>query len=134
MIERVAHRPVDLRDAAQRVRILDLVRVRVVALLEGAVAEEVAQLRGHGDLAGMRPGQLVGGGKGDVRPEQRLDAHRRGHARGARQPVRVREQQRADRAHHLGPVEQREALLGLERQRLETHLAQRDQRRARPIR
>ena len=37
------------------------------AALEPAVAQQVAQLGGHRDLAGMRPGQLVGRGERDVR-------------------------------------------------------------------
>ena len=134
MVERVAHRAVDLRHAAQRVRILDLVGVSVMAGLQPAVAEQVAQLGGHGDLARVRPGQLVRGGERHVRAEQRLDAHRRDDARGPHQPVRVGEHERADRAHHLRPVEEREALLGLEHERLEPGLAQRDRSPARPRR
>ena len=129
MVERVADGAVDLRHAAQRVRILDLVGQSLVARLERRVAEQVAELRGDRDLAGMRPGQLVGRRERDVRPEQRLDAHRRRDAGRPDEPVGVGEQERPDRAHQLGPVEEREALLGLEDERLEADLAQGDERR-----
>ena len=62
VVERVADRAVDLRHAAQRVRVLDLVARRLVGGLEAGVAEEVAELGGDGDLAGVRPGELVGRG------------------------------------------------------------------------
>ena len=51
VVERVADGAVDLRHAAQRVRVLDLVRRPVVRLLEPGVAEEVAELAGDRDLA-----------------------------------------------------------------------------------
>ena len=129
MVERVADRPVDLRHAAQRVRVLDLVRRRVVAALELAPAEDVAELGRDRDLSRMGSRQLIGGGVGDVRPEQGLDAHRRDHRGGPRQAVGIGEQQRPDRAHQLRPVEERQALLGLELHRLESHLAEGQQRR-----
>ena len=115
--------------AAQRVRILDLVRARVVRALESRVTQEVAELGGHLDLSGMRPGELVRRGERDLGAEQRLDAHRRGHRCGPRQPVRVREEQRPEGPHQLGPVEEGQTLFRLERQRLQTHLAERDERR-----
>ena len=65
-------------------------------------------------------------------PEQRLDGHRRRHARGPHQPVGVGQQQGADRAHHLRPVEEREALLRLEDERLEAGRRERLGRPARP--
>ena len=83
------------------------------------------QLGGHRDLARVGPGELVGRRERDVRPEQRLDGHRRDHAGRPHQPVRVGEDERPDRAHHLGPVEERQALLRLERQRLQAGVAQR---------
>ena len=52
MIERVAHSAVDLGHAAQRVRVLDLVRRAVVMGQQPGPAQQVAQLRGDGDLAG----------------------------------------------------------------------------------
>jgi hypothetical protein len=58
----------------------------------------VAELGGDRDLAGMRPGQLVGRGERDVRPEERLDRHRRRDARRPDEAVGVGQQQRADRA------------------------------------
>ncbi len=116
MVEGVLDGPVDLRHAAQRVRVLDLVDRIVVAALELAVAQEMAELSGHRDLARVRSGQLVGRGEGDVRPEQRLDAHGGSDRCGPHEPVRVREQERPDRAHQLRAVEQRETLLRSELQ------------------
>ena len=81
IVERVANGAVDLGHAAERVRVLDLVGRGVVAGHERRVAQQPAQFGGDGDLAGMRPGQLVGGRVGHVRAQQRLAAHRRGHAR-----------------------------------------------------
>ena len=80
------------------------------------------------DLSGMRPSQLVGRRKRDVGAEQRLDADRRGHAGRPRQPVSVGEEQRPDRAHELGAVQEREPFLGLEDERLEADLAKGDER------
>ena len=81
-------------------------------------------LGGHLDLAGVRAGKLVGRGERHIRPEERLDALGRGDGRGPGQAVGVREQQRPLRAHQLGPVEEREALLCLQRDGLDPRLAQ----------
>ena len=70
----------------------------------------------------MRPGELVGGGVRDVRPEKRLDGLRRRDRGRPREPVRVGQHERADAAHQLGPVEEREALLRLQREGLEPRL------------
>ena len=117
----------DLRHAAQRVRILDLVVRPVMRLLQRGPTEEVTQLRGHRELPGVRPGQLILGGERDVRALQRFDAHRRGHARGPAKSLRIGQQQRADGAHHLGPVEEGQALLRLEPQRLQSRFAEGDE-------
>jgi hypothetical protein len=129
VVQRVADGAVDLGHAAERVRVLDLVRRAVVVGLEARVAEEVAQLRRDGDLAGVRPRQLVRRRVRHVRPEQRLHGHRRRDRGRAGQPVRVREQERPDRAHQLGPVEERQPLLRLEDERLEARLPQGQERR-----
>ena len=62
VVERVADRAVDLRHAAQRVRVLDLVRRPVVRGLEAGIAQEVPQLarpprpgRGAAARAGRAP-------------------------------------------------------------------------------
>ena len=129
VVERVPDGAMDLRHAAQRVRVLDLVGVAVVAGLEGRVAEQVAHLGRDGDLAGMGPGELVLGGEGHVRAEQRLDRQRRRDARRPGQPIGIGQGQGPDRRHHLGAVEERQALLRLERERLEAGLAQGEQGR-----
>ena len=119
LIERIADGAVHLRDATERVRVLDLVGGAVMGLLQTAVAQEVAHLGRDGDLPGMRSRQLVGRGEGDVRAEQCLDRLRGRDARGADQAIRVGQEQRGERAHHLGPVEQREPFLRLQLQRLQ---------------
>ena len=84
--------------------------------LERRVAEEVAQLGGDRDLAGMRPGELVGRGERDVRAEQRLDAASPRRRSPSRRADRRRRAASAPSARHqLRPVEEGEPLLRLER-------------------
>ena len=71
-----------------------------MAALELAVAQQVAELGRDGDLARMRPGELVGRGERHVRPEQRLDAHRRGHA----DAVRTSRSASASRSAPMAPI------------------------------
>jgi hypothetical protein len=97
--------------------------------LEAGVAQQVAELRGNRELAGVRPRELVRRREGNIRPEQRLDAHRRGHAGRSHEPVCIREQEGTDGAHHLRPVEQRQPFLRREAQRLQPGLAERHERR-----
>ena len=90
----------------------------------------MAELGGDRDLARMRPGQLVGGGERDVRPEQRLDATspRRRSPSAPSRSASARSSAPSAR-HQLRPVEERQAFLRLEDQRLEAGLAQGDERR-----
>ena len=115
----------DLGYATQRVWVLDLVRRWVMAGHERRFAQEPAQLRGDGDLAGVGPRELVCGGVGHVGAQQRLATNRRGHARGPGQSLRVGSHQRADGAHHLGAVEEGQPLLGLQLERFEVRRRQR---------
>ena len=102
------------------------------ARLQAGAAQQVAELGRDRDLPRVRPGELVRRGERDLGAEQRLDGHRRGDRRGPEQPLRVRGDQRAERAHQLRPVEQRQALLRPERERLETGVAQGVRRRHDP--
>ena len=135
VIERIAHRAVDLRHAAQRVRVLDLVGRPVVGALDAAVAQQMAELARR-----RRPGQDAAGPAGTPRRRPRpCRAAPRPIAAAATLAVRTSRSASASSsapiaAHHLGPVEQREALLGLEGQRLQPGLAQGDAARARPAR
>ena len=97
VVQRVTHRAVDLGSAAQRIGVLHLVRRRVVGALDGAVAEQPAQLRGDLDLARMGPHRLVRRRERDVGPEKRLDRHRRRDARRPEQALRVGRQQGTER-------------------------------------
>ena len=122
-------RAVDLRHAAQRVRVLDLVRGRVVRPLERAVAKEPAELARDGDLARMGSSGLECRRERHVRAEQRLDRHRRRDAGGRGEPRGVHRHQRTQRRHQLRAVEDREPLLGPEDERLQPGLSERDARR-----
>ena len=129
VVERVADGAVDLGHAAQRVRVLHLVARAVVGGHEARIAQEMTKLGGDRDLARMRSGELVRRGERDVGSEQRLDRLRRGDRRGPGQAIRVGEQERPERAHQLRPVEERQALLRLEREWLDPGLTERNQRR-----
>ena len=94
------------------------------------LAQEVAELGGDGDLARMRPGELVGRGERDVRAEQRLDAHRRGDARRPRRAGRRRRASSAPIALiSWVPLSSARPSLASSVERLEADLAQRDERR-----
>ena len=80
-----------LRDASERVRVLDLVGIGVVALLERGSRQKGSHLGGDGRLARVRSRAMVGSRERHVRPEQRLDAHRRDDACGLREPIGIRE-------------------------------------------
>ena len=112
--ERVADGAVDLRDAADRVGVLDLVRLAMVRVLQPGVAQEVAQLGGDAPLTGVRARGVVGGRERDVGPEQRLDAHRADDRRRAGKRLRGQDRERSDRSHLLRAVEQRQPFLRLE--------------------
>ncbi len=124
VLQAVAHRPVHLGHAAERVRVLDLGAVGV-ALDDLRVAEQRAQVLGDGHLARVRPRGVDRGEEGPVAPEQPLEGHRPGQVRGLGQRLAAEERQRAHRAHRLGAVHQRQALLGLEHHRLEPGAGQR---------
>jgi hypothetical protein len=127
VVQGIPNGAVDLRHAAQRVRILDLVRRAVMRRHQPGIPEEVPHLGGNSDLARVRTGKLVHGRERNVRRQQRLHALRRGHGRGPRQAVGIGEEKRAQRAHQLRPVEERQAFLRLERERLDPGLAQRQE-------
>ncbi len=129
VVEGIADRPMDLRHAAQRVGILDLVGTDVMGTLEAAAPQEVAHLGRDLDLARVRSGQLVGGRERDVRAQQGFDRQGGGDACRSDESVGIRQQQGTDGGHHLGPVEQGEPFLGLQGQRFQAGLAQGDQAR-----
>ena len=104
------------------------------ATLDRAVAEQPAQLRGDRDLAGVRPRRWYAVGERDVRAEQRLDDIAAATLAVRSSRSASASEQRAERGHQLRAVEEREALLRAEAQRLEAGLAQRDERRHRRAR
>ena len=112
MLERIAHRAVHLRHAAQAVGVLHpqaLCRLQHGALL--AAQDEVFR---HQLLALMRPDLVHARVKGVELAQQRLQAQGRGGVRQLGCLQAVRQHQRADGAHRLGAIDQRQALLGLQ--------------------
>ena len=86
LVERVAHRAVHLRHAAQRVGVLDLVAALGVRGADLRIGQQRAQVGRHRDLARMRPcldqRRVEGGG----RAEHGLQAHGADDVRRDRQP------------------------------------------------
>ena len=128
--ERVARRAVDLGHAAQRVGVLDLAAVRVALRDPARVPEERPQPGRRRALAGMGPGVVDAPRRApracpacassDIAPatSARLD-----------QPLRAEERERADRGHGLGAVDERDAFLRRELERLDPGRGQRLARR-----
>jgi hypothetical protein len=87
---------------------------------DAAIGESASSARrpgGHRDLARVRPGAddaLVEGHDGAL---QRLERHRAGEVGDPAGGLGVEHGERADRGHVLGAVQERQALLGLERHR-----------------
>ena len=116
-----AHGPEDLRDTSQRVGVLHLVRP-LVRRDDLAPAEEPSQVRRDLAGAGLRlegDESVVEGLRGSP---QGLEGHRRGDLRVLHQAQSVVDQEGPDARHDGGPVDDREALLRLEDQRLEVRL------------
>ena len=113
----VARRAVHLRSAAQRVRILHARIVGAVTGNDRAVDEQPSQVGGRHRLAVMRTQCHEVGGERPVGRHQRLDAHRRGDVGGSHQHVEVGECEHQHAEHAVGAVDQRQALLGAQRDR-----------------
>ena len=129
VVERVADRAVDLRHAAQRVRVLDLVRRRVVRALEPESRSRWRSSAATAIWPGCGRASWYGAANATSVPSSASTLHRRGDAtRSASAGPRRRASSAPSARHQLGPVEEGEALLRLERQRLEAALAERDER------
>ena len=125
LAQRVPRGPVDLRHAAQAVRVLHPVRAVRVGGADLAAGEQLAKVTRNLDLAGMRPGRdelLV---EGRRRAEHRLQAHRPDHIGRAGQPHGVMVGEGPDAGHQLGAVEQRQSLLGAEGDRCQAGAVER---------
>ena len=134
VIEGIADGAVHLWNATERVRVLDLVHRGVMAVLELALAQDVAELCRDRHLARVRPRELVRRRERDIGPKERLDAHRRDDRGGPDEPVGVGQQECPDRPHQLRPVEEREPFLRPEFQRFQADFLKRLHRRhGRPV-
>ncbi len=124
--QRVARRAMDLRHAAQAVRVLEpMIEVGAVRLPDLAVAQELAKVACRRDLPGVWPRgdqRLLERGAGS---EHRLEAHGADDVGGQRQAQRIVMGQAADATHELGPVEERQPFLGAELERFEARARQR---------
>ena len=116
--EEVAARTVHLRRAAKRVGVLHLV-APAVRLDDRRALEQANEVGRGGRLAGERAERLDLRHEADARALQRLDGERARDVRGLGDPAGADEPERADGAHELGPVDEREPLLRLQADRLE---------------
>ena len=133
VVEQVARGAVHLRRAAERVRVLHLV-APAVRLVDRRALEQPEDVRGRVALAPQRPERVDLREEARPRALQRLERERAGDVGGLREPARAHEAERAERGHELRAVDEREALLRLQRHRLEPDRGERLARReaARP--
>ena len=117
--EHVPHRAVHLRRAAQAVGVLHRVPAVPVAGQQRRPGQQRAQVGRADQLARMRPDHLDPLVVGPVGAEQRLDRQRAGHVGRLDQHRGVVHREREQRLHRFGPVDQGQAFLGRQRQRLD---------------
>ena len=116
--------PVDLGGAAQRVGVLDGVVGVAVAGQDGRPGEHGPEVGRAGHLAGMGAELVEAGLEGPVGAEQALDRHGAGHIGHGGQGLGVGHGQAGKGEHPLGPVDQRQALLERQPERLQPGLPQ----------
>ena len=122
--EKVAARAVHLRRAAKRVGVLHLV-APAVRLDDRGALEEANDVGRGGRLAGERAERLDLRHEADARALKRLEGEGARDVRGLGDPAGADERQRADGGHELGPVDEREPLLRLKADRLESGAGER---------
>ena len=122
--QRVRHGAQHLRRAAQRVGVLHAAAVGVAGH-DRAALEQLAQAGRDARLSRLRPHGVQARVEGRRRALEGLERQRRGDGRGREHALGVAERERARAGHEVRAVDQRQALLGLERDRLEPGLAQR---------
>ena len=115
--EQVAARAVHLRGAAERVRVLHLV-APAVRLDDRRALEQRPDVRGRVALARQRPGGVDRGVEARARALERLEGLRARDVRRTRQAPGADEPERGHRGHELRAVDQCEALLRSEPDRL----------------
>jgi hypothetical protein len=123
VVERVRHGADHLRGAPQRVGVLHAAAVGV-ARHDIAAAEQLAQAGGHARLARLRAHRLESGVEGDGGALEGLERERARHDSGVEHTACVVHRERPNSGHEVGAVDERQALLGGQRQGLQPGPAQ----------
>ena len=131
--ERVAGRAVHLRRAPQRIRVLHQVRALAMRRQDRRTREQPSEVRRRRDLAGVRTQPLQPFVERGVGAERRLHRHRRGDVGRPREVGDAPRGQDPDREHALRPVDERQALLRLQRDRREAGHGERRAGRFAPL-
>ena len=118
MRQRVAHRAVDLRDAAQRVSVLHAAAV-AMRFANLAAFQHAPQVGCGLYLSGMRTRLVNALVKSGVGALERVAAQAAQHVGGIDQRFGCQQRQSSNRQHGLGSVDQRNGFFGLEHQRLD---------------
>ncbi len=118
----------DLRRAAERIGVLDQVLALPMGGEDRRSFEEQPEVRGARGLTRVRPEPLESVVERRVRPERRLDRHRRDHVGRADQRGEPFGGERADREHPLGAVHEREPFLRFQRERRQAGSLERTRR------
>ena len=122
--QQIPARAVNLRRAAQRVRVLHLV-APAVRLDDRRALDQPNDVRGRLRLSRKRSERLDLRPEADARALERLDREGAGDVRNLREPAGPHERERADRAHELRAVDEREPFLGLQADGLEARVSER---------
>ena len=113
VVQRVAHRPVDLGHATQAVGVLHLAAVPVGGA-QGTALEQLPERPGGDGLAGMGAGSLDALVKGRVRALEGVEGQGPHHVGGSCETLRLDESEPRQRRHELRTVDERQALFRLE--------------------
>src|SRR5690554_6589100 len=132
MSERAATRAVDLRHAAQAVRVLDLPAVPV-RLQDLAVDQEHPDILGHHLLAGVWPHGLNALVEWSDASLQRLEAHCGQQIRHALEQDSLLQHIHAVCGHELSPIDEREPIFRMQPQGFEAVFGKHLHRRAPPV-
>ena len=116
---------VDLRLAADTIRVLDPLVALEMALADFRTVEQRGERRSRVDLSAMAPQRVDLGMERRRRPHRRVRRQRAGDERGSRRAMRAKQAGECQRGRHLGAVDERDAFLGLKDHRLESRLGQR---------
>jgi hypothetical protein len=125
MRERVAHRAVYLRHAAQGIGILHARIVLQMRSANLALAQKLSEGDGHLLLPAMRACGVKALVEGGGRPAQGFQRHRARDICGADEPRGAQERERTDRRQGLRSVQEREPLFRLQLERPEARAPER---------